>query len=127
MMKYKGYIATIEYDDSVDLFHGEVVNAAPYPIATFMASDVEGLKREFRISIEEYFAVCEEYKLEPQPPNSRELNLILDAELYRRVVNAAANDEMSVDGWIRDVIRREAKKCESDAVMSFAGASCQAE
>ena len=114
MMKYKGYIATVEYDDSVDLFHGEVINAAPYPIVTFEASDVEGLKREFQISIEEYFAVCEEYEIDPQPPASRELSLILDSELHRRVANAAASDEMSIDSWIRDVIRREAKKYESD-------------
>ena len=114
MMKYKGYIATVEYDDSVDLFHGEVINAAPYPIVTFEASDVEGLKREFQISIEEYFAVCEEYEIDPQPPASRELSLILDSELHRRVANAAAIDEMSIDSWIRDVIRREAKKYESD-------------
>ena len=114
MMKYKGYVATVEYDDSVDLFHGEVINAAPYPIVTFEASDVEGLKREFQISIEEYFAVCEEYEMTPHPPASRELSLILDSELHRRVANAAASDEMSIDGWIRDVIRREAKKYESD-------------
>ena len=114
MMKYKGYIATVEYDDSVDLFHGEVINAAPYPIVTFEASDVEGLKREFQISIEEYFAVCEEYEIAPQPPASRELSLILDSELHRRVANAAASDEMSIDSWIRDVIRREAKKYESN-------------
>ena len=114
MMKYKGYVATVEYDDSVDLFHGEVINAAPYPIVTFEASDVEGLKREFQISIEEYFAVCEEYEMAPHPPASRELSLILDSELHRRVANAAASDEMSIDSWIRDVIRREAKKYESD-------------
>ena len=114
MMKYKGYIATVEYDDSVDLFHGEVINAAPYPIVTFEASDVEGLKREFQISIEEYFAVCEEYEIDPLPPAFRELSLILDSELHRRVANAAAIDEMSIDSWIRDVIRREAKKYESN-------------
>ena len=71
MMKYKEYVATVEFDDSVDLFHGAVINAAPYPIVTFEASDVEGLKREFQISIEEYFAVCEEYELEPLPPIPR--------------------------------------------------------
>ena len=113
-MEYKGYIATVEYDDSVDLLHGEVINAAPYPIVTFEASDVEGLKREFQISIEEYFAICEEYEIEPQPPPSRKLSLILDSELHRRVANAAASNEMSIDSWIRDVIRREVKKYESE-------------
>ena len=43
MMEYKGYIATVEYDDSVGMLHGKVVNAGPYPIVTFEAVDVEGL------------------------------------------------------------------------------------
>ena len=68
MMEYKGYVAEIEYDDSVDLLHGRVVNAGPYPIVTFEASDVEGLKREFRISIEEYLTICAESDIEPQQP-----------------------------------------------------------
>ena len=114
MMEYKGYIATVEYDDSVDLLHGEVINAAPYPIVTFEAADLEGLKREFRISVDDYLAWCKEDGVKPAPPASRELSLILDSELHRRVANAAASDEMSIDGWIRDVIRRESKKYESD-------------
>jgi hypothetical protein len=28
-MEYKGYIAAIEYDESVDLLHGRVINAGP--------------------------------------------------------------------------------------------------
>ena len=55
------------------------------------------------------------------------MSLVLDAELYRRMANAAAINEMSIDGWIRDVIRREAKKCESDIGISFAGTSRQGE
>ena len=77
MMEYKGYIATIEYDDSVEMLHGEVINAAPYPIVTFEAADVEGLKREFRVSIDDYLAWCEEDGVEPRRPFSGNLNLRL--------------------------------------------------
>jgi predicted HicB family RNase H-like nuclease len=59
-MQYRGYVAEIAYDESVDLLHGHVVNAGPYPIATFEASDVEGLKREFETSIEVYLTACKE-------------------------------------------------------------------
>ena len=76
-MEYKGYIATIEYDDSVEMLHGEVINAAPYPIVTFEAADVESLKREFRVSIDDYLAWCEEDGVEPRRPFSGNLNLRL--------------------------------------------------
>ena len=109
MMEYKGYIATIEYDDSVDLLHGEVVNAAPYPIATFEAADVEGLKREFRISVDEYLGMCEEDGIEPRRPTSGNLNLRLDSDLHRRVAISAARKRKSIDDWIKDVLEREAE------------------
>ena len=48
-MEYKGYVAAkLNTMIRWDLLHGRVVNAGPYPIVTFEASDVEGLKREFQ-------------------------------------------------------------------------------
>ena len=47
MMEYQGYVAEVELDDSVGRLHGRVVNGGSYPIATFEATDVEGLRREF--------------------------------------------------------------------------------
>ena len=103
MMQYNGYVATIEYDDSVDLLHGEVVNAGPYPIVTFEAADVEELKREFRTSIDDYLAWCEEDSVEPKKPFSGNLLLRLDPDLHRRVA-AAAESAMSVNSWVKEVL-----------------------
>ena len=64
-MKHKGYIATVEYDDSVGRLHGRVVNSGPYPIATFEATDVDGLRHEFERSVDKYLASCEEDGIEP--------------------------------------------------------------
>ena len=41
MMESKGYLAAVEFDDSVGLLHGRVVNSGTYPIATFEAADVD--------------------------------------------------------------------------------------
>ena len=66
MMNYKGYTAEVEFDDSVGRLHGRVVNSGAYPIATFEATDVEGIRREFHRSIDEYLKSCEEDGIEPQ-------------------------------------------------------------
>ena len=105
MIEYKGYIATVEYDDSVDLLHGEVINTGSYPVVTFEAADVEGLKREFQISVDDYLAWCKEDGVEPQRPSSGSLNLQLDTELHRRVAISAARNRKSIDDWIKDVAR----------------------
>ena len=109
MMEYKGYIATIEYDDSVGLLHGSVVNSGDYPIANCEAADEDTLKKEFCISIDEYLAVCEEDGIEPRRPSSAMLNLNLEMELHRRVAISAARNRKSIDDWIKDVLEREAE------------------
>ena len=108
MMEYKGYLAVIEYDDSVDSLHGSVVNAGPYPIVTFYGDDLEELKREFRTSVEEYLASCEEDGVEPRRPFSGKLNLRLGPDLHQRVAVSAAQRHMSINSWIKDLLEREA-------------------
>jgi predicted HicB family RNase H-like nuclease len=109
VIEYKGYIATVEYDDSVGLLHGQVINAGPYPIATFEASDVEGLKREFHISIEEYLASCEEDGIEPRQPFSGKLTLRLGPDLHQRVAASALQSGKSINEWIKHVLEESAR------------------
>ena len=106
-MQYKGYLAAIEYDESVELFHGRVINAGDYPIATFEASDVEGLKREFRISIEDYLAFCEEKGLEPEKPYSGTVSVDFGPTLHRRATLVSIEDGMSLNDWIKRAIEEK--------------------
>ncbi len=68
MIEYKGYVAMIEFDDSVGRIHGRVINSGSYSIASFEAIDTEEIQKEFRGSIDEYIASCEEDGLEPVKP-----------------------------------------------------------
>ena len=60
MMEYKGYLASVEFDDSADVLHGRVVNSGPYSMATFEATEARELRREFERSVDEYLRWCEE-------------------------------------------------------------------
>ena len=93
----------------ISRFLGEVINAGPYPIVSFEAADVSGLKREFRISIEEYLAWCREDGAEPQRPYSGKLNLRLGAELHQRVATSAARSGMSINSWIKEALDKQAE------------------
>lgn len=67
-MEYKGYIAEVEFDEVAAVFYGRVVNAGPYPIATFEAADEAELMPEFKLSVEEYLTACREDGVEPRQP-----------------------------------------------------------
>ncbi len=110
MMEYKGYIVKVEYDDSVGLLHGSVINSGSYPVATCEAADVETLRKEFRISIDEYLAWCAEDGVEPKRPFSGKLNLRLGPDLHARVAALAAQSGMSINSWIKEALERETSK-----------------
>ena len=68
MLEYKGYVGIIDYDDVAEVLYARVVSSGPYSVAEAEATDVEGLKREFRNSIDLYLASCAEDGVEPVPP-----------------------------------------------------------
>ena len=107
MMEYKGYVAVIGYDDSTDLLYGNVINAASYAVVNFMAPDVEGLKREFQTSIEQYLSGYEEDGIKPAEPYPGKLELPLYGELHRRMSLAALEEGVDIDEWVIEAIEQK--------------------
>ena len=70
MLEHKGYIGEVVYDDESEVLHARVINSGPYPIANAEASDVESIKREFRVSIDVYLQGCAELGIKPIKPNA---------------------------------------------------------
>ncbi len=70
MLEYKGYIGEVVYDSEAEVLHARVINSGMYPIANAEATDVEGIKREFRISIDVYLEGCAELGIPPIAPSA---------------------------------------------------------
>ena len=111
-MEYKGYIARIEYDDDFKCLCGSVINSGPYSVVTFVANDVEGLEREFAISIDVYLEACAEAgqtPREPEPiemPLSEPIYLQLGESLHERIWQAARDSDQSLDCWVAQALER---------------------
>ena len=105
MMEYRGYLASVEFDDSADVLHGRVVNSRPYPMATFEATETRELRREFERSVDEYLRWCEEDGVEPGRPFSGKLDVRLGSELHAAVATVAKAEKMSINSWIVRVLR----------------------
>ena len=89
MMEYRGYVAQVEFDDSIDVLHGWIVNSGPYPIATFEATDARELRKEFERSVDEYLEWCAEDGVEPRRPFSGKLNLRLGSAAPARITRTS--------------------------------------
>ena len=113
MLEYKGYLCEVVYDDEAEVLHGRVINSGRYPIANCEATGVEGIKREFRISIDVYLASCEELGIEPAKPFSGNLRLRLGSALHYQAALAAEQAGLSLNAWIKETVERAAGAAET--------------
>lgn len=106
MLVHKGYMGHVEFDDEMEIFHGEVINTRD--VITFQGSTVEEIKTAFIDSVEDYLTFCQERNEQPERPFSGKLNLRLEPELHRAAYVAAKLNHMSLNQWITSAIRQQA-------------------
>lgn len=107
MMQYKGYLAHVEYDDAVNIFHGEVINTRD--VITFQGKSVSELKKAFADSVKDYLTFCKERGEEPDKPFTGRLTVQLSPHQHKRVVMAAERVGKHVDSWVTEALVQAAR------------------
>ncbi len=103
MMKYKGYIGHVEYDDEAKIFHGEVVGLRD--IITFQGKSVGELEQAFHDSINDYFNWCKERGEKPEKTFSGTFNLRIPPELHAKLALHARTVGMSLNSYVTEKLR----------------------
>ena len=106
MMNYKGYRATVAYDDGAGIFHGEVIGTRD--VITFEGTSVEQLRREFRFSIDDYLTVCAERGRQPDKPFSGKIPLRVAPKVHRAATAAAKAAGKSLNAWLAETVEQAA-------------------
>lgn len=105
MMKYKGYIGMVEYDDEAKIFHGEVINTRD--VITFEGESASEIEQAFRDSVEDYLAWCKEDGVEPEKPYSGTFTVRISPELHGRVALAAKKEHISINKLVENALMKE--------------------
>lgn len=106
MKPYKGYSATVSFDEDALLFHGEVLGIRD--VITFQARTAEELLKAFHESVDDYLAWCAEDGAAPEKPFSGSLSLRATPELHRRMSDAAARHAQSLNQWMVEALTSKA-------------------
>lgn len=104
MLTYKNYVGHVKFDDEANIFHGEVINTRD--VITFQGYSVEEIRKAFIDSIDDYLSFCKSRGEEAEKPYSGKFNLRLDPELHRQADIAAKIHGMSLNNWIRKVVKK---------------------
>jgi predicted HicB family RNase H-like nuclease len=102
MMKYKGYLSRITFDDDANIFHGEVINIRD--VITFQGNSIDELRQALKDSVEDYLAFCAERGEKPDRPFSGRFTVRLSPEQHRKVVFAAEKAGEPPHDWVVQVI-----------------------
>jgi len=95
MMKYKGYIGRVDFDDEADIFHGVVINTRD--VITFQGESVAELKAAFHDSVDDYLAWCMERGETPDKPYSGRFVVRISPSLHRDLSIEAARQHLSLN------------------------------
>lgn len=106
MLKYKGYIGVVAFDDEAEIFHGDVINMSD--VVTFQGETAHELKQAFIDSVDDYLAFCAERNEAPEKPFSGKLNLRLAPELHRDAYLAAKRKHQSLNVWLNQAVEQAA-------------------
>jgi predicted HicB family RNase H-like nuclease len=102
MMKYKGYLARVEFDEEANIFHGEIINTRD--VITFQGQSVEELKKALADSVEDYLAFCAERGEQPDKPFTGHLTVRLSPAQHKKVIIAAEKAGKNIDSWVTEVL-----------------------
>lgn len=102
MLEYKGYVGQVEFDDSIGVFHGRVINTRD--IITFEGTSVEEIQQALQASVDDYLEWCIERGEEPDKPFSGKFTVRIDPELHRKIHIQAQLDNESVNTWVAETL-----------------------
>ena len=105
MMKYKGYLGTVEYDSQAKIFHGDIINTRD--VITFQGSTIKEIERAFKESIDVYISWCNEEGVEPEKPYSGKFNVRLPPELHRQIAILAKKIKVSLNAFVERALTNE--------------------
>lgn len=104
MMKYKGYMGDVVYDDEAKIFHGEVVGIKD--TITFQGDSVKELEQSFKDSVNDYLAFCKERGENPDKPYSGKFNIRISPTLHARLYVVAKKNKESLNSYITHTLER---------------------
>lgn len=110
MMRYKGYIAQIEYSEEDEAFFGTIINLSRDKIF-FGGKTVKQLKKHMHEAIDGHIENCQHLKIEPEKPYSGRISFRTTPEEHAILVEAALmTKNKSLNEWMNKVLLQEAEK-----------------
>lgn len=106
MMKYKGYLGTVEYSPEDHCLYGKL--AYIRDLINYEATTVADLEAQFRQAVDDYLVSCEARGKKPDMPCKGTFNIRTGPELHRAAV--IASQGQSLNAFVCEAIREKLQR-----------------
>jgi predicted HicB family RNase H-like nuclease len=103
---YKGFQASVEYDDGVLLITVLHINDS----ISATCVDAGDVIPTFQDLVDDYIETCRELGEEPNRPFKGSFNVRIAPVLHQKAVMAAASLQMTLNSWVSDAIREKLER-----------------
>jgi predicted HicB family RNase H-like nuclease len=107
VLKYKGYIGSVEFEPDDMVFHGKLEGITD--LVTFEGDNVQELVQAFKDSVDEYLELCKEVGKEPMKPFKGSFNVRVGKELHKKAFQVATTRHISLNQLVQEALEKEVK------------------
>ena len=102
-LSYKGYIGSVEYDDSVNKLVGKVLGMK-HTLILYEGNALDSLKKDFEEAVDDYLEECKANNIVPEKPVSGKTVIRMGAELHQAATLKAKDLGISLNDFIKRAI-----------------------
>jgi len=102
LMKYRGYLGSVDYDDEDKAFYGQIQFIRG--LVAYEGTDVESLNKGFREAVDDYLKTCEEEGIKPQKTFKGSFNVRVSPEGHRDLAMAALSEGVGLNKFIKETL-----------------------
>lgn len=102
-LKYKEYLATVEYSTEDEVFYGKLFGIND--LVTFEGASVKEIKTAFQEAVDDYIETCKEVNKKPEKSFKGSFNVRVPSELHKDAAFIAVQNNMSLNDFVKGAIQ----------------------
>ena len=108
LIKYKGYLGSVEYSDEDDCLFGKIQGIRG--LISYEGQTVKELKQDFYNAVDEYIKDCKKLGKQPEKPFKGCFNIRTGIDLHRKAYILAQKNETSLNNFVTEAIKEKIEK-----------------
>ncbi|MBQ9880148.1 MAG: type II toxin-antitoxin system HicB family antitoxin, partial [Clostridia bacterium] len=96
------YVGSVEFSEEDSLFFGKVLGIRA--LVSYEGENARDLVEDFHGAVDDYLALCEEQRTEPEKAYKGSFNVRISPELHKAAVIAALRDRISLNSFVENAI-----------------------